>query len=762
VFLTLVIVLLLALASWLVGRAVLTIAAVEQASWIGPVCGFALLLCVSAGTIHLPGRAYTALACVLVIVAAAVLFTRRRRIAWVAPGAPAAAVAAGLTAALMCIPFAVNGRFGLIGQSVGDDLGAHYALVASLQKGFTLPTPPHSSGYPIGLHSLVAATSMAIGDINEAFTAVVILIPVLAAIAAVGFLRDQPPVRRTLAGTLVALPYLTAAFYAQNAFKEMADGLFVLGLAIALAEATARRSPRAALTLGVLAAGAVQVTGYPAIAWAAGGAAIWALMTLAAERRLPRRADARKLAAPLAWAAGALGLLLLPSIGRVVAFDPVNAASGGNPHFLGYYFHNISAFEALGAWPIGDFRYFPTITNSFYIGILEGAVALLFVICLGWWLRDRRRFAIPAVLAAAALIYAYARHTQGPYVNAKPLAAIAPLAMLTMLAPLLAVARERTIASLDGVAARAALLGFAALAAYCTLDVLDDARVGPLEHVADLMRLRPAVQNRSTLFLPEDHYVTWELAGAKLSVPTVWSIPSDVPVTPRKVVVGAPADFDSVDPATLDHFEYVVAARTASQSQAPANFRPVAQTRWYELFKRVGPTAPRSIIEPAGEPGAILDCRTPAGANLSRAHGVAGVRTPPVYGPGWSIAPPGTPAIIASSGRSVSQQLTLAPGRNEISLQYQSQVPMTLTLSSGQKLHIPAYLGAYAQLWRVGEVTVPGGPVTATVTLDRAPIEVVGRTAILGLLAASPPGAADSEVPLARACGRYVDWYRAG
>jgi hypothetical protein len=586
-----------------------------------------------------------------------------------------------------------------------------------------------------------------------------ILIPVLTACVAVGVLREWPPVRRVLAAALVGLPYLTAAFYAQNAFKEMGDGLFVVALAAALLRVTRSRVAREAVVIGVLAAGAVQVTGFPALGWAVGGAAAWVGLVLIADRRLPTPARARDLLPSVGWASAGLIVPLLPSAGRVVSFNPVEAATAGDPHFLGYYFHNISAFEALGVWPIGDFRYFPTFTNMFYVGILVGGVALVFVACFGWWLGGRSRLALPAVLIAAALIYAYARHTQGPYVNAKPLAAMAPLVMLTLVGGLMAFSRAFPLFSLAGAATRVLALAFAALAIYSTLDVLDDARVGPLQRSADLMQLRPIVKGHSTLFLPEDHYVNWELAGADLSYPTIWSIPSAVPVTPRKVVVGAPADFDSIEPATLDHFDYVVAARTATQSEPPANFKLVRTTRWYELYRRTGPTAPRGDLDPAAQPGATLDCTTPTGAQIARSGGVAAVRQMPSYGPGWSVAPPGTPSIIGSSGASYSQSLVLPSGRQELSLQYQSQVPLTVSLSTGQRFSLPAYLGAYGSFWRVGDVSGSGRPVTVTVKLDRAPIEVVGRSAILGLVAAASPEAHDQIVPVRRACGRYVDWY---
>ena len=257
----------------------------------------------------------------------------------------------------------------------------------------------------------------------------------------------------------------------------------------------------------------------------------------------------------------------------------------------------------------------------------------------------------PSVFAAAALIYAYARHTQGPYLNAKPLAAMAPLAMLVLIAPLLDWARRWPTLTLDGAARRLLLVGFTVLAAYCTLDVLDDARVGPLQHAQDLMRLRPLVKGHATLFLPEDHYVNWELAGAKLSYPSVWSIPSNYPLSPRKGAVGAPVDFDAVDAATLDHFEYVVTTRGEAQSQAPANWHLVAQTQWYDLYHRVGPTAARQILEPTGQPGAVLDCRTPTGLGWPPRLGSRPSGKPPTTGRVGAECRPERPTSSRLPGR---------------------------------------------------------------------------------------------------------------
>ena len=52
-----------------------------------------------------------------------------------------------------------------------------------------------------------------------------------------------------------------------------------------------------------------------------------------------------------------------------------------------------------------------------------------------------------------------------------------------------------------------------------------------------------------------------------------------------------------------------------------------------------------------------------------------------------------------------------------------------------------------------------GGPLTVTVELPARKRLAVERTAQLGTLVATRAGERGRTVPLARACGRYVDWY---
>jgi hypothetical protein len=171
------------------------------------------------------------------------------------------------------------------------------------------------------------------------------------------------------------------------------------------------------------------------------------------------------------------------------------------------------------------------------------------------------------------------------------------------------------------------------------------------------------------------------------------------------------------------------------------------------------------VVEPPDEPGAILDCRHAGARELSRQAGRATVLPAPIVGPrkAWR------PGSSFELGESASQTLELAPGRWEVSLQYHS--PVGLELEAGRRAELPASLdGMFAfepgegQFWPAGTIEVQRrGPIRFTVRPRDLPWagRVLGaqRTSWLGALALTRPDRI-REVPLADACGQYLDRYR--
>ena len=306
------------------------------------------------------------------------------------------------------------------------------------------------------------------------------------------------------------------------------------------------------------------------------------------------------------------------------------------------------------------------------------------------------------------------------------------------------------LASFSAAAFVAAVVVYFGAALGSSYLVLRGSQVGPNDHTDELRSLRPLLHGKPTLVLFYDDYFKWELLGVPSSSPLPLG-----PVIPAVVQRAKPwsygqaLDFDSVDAPTLDRFDYVITTRTSDQSEPPANFHQVGQSRSYIVWQRSGPTQPRKILAESGQPGAFLDCRKPAGLALSRQPGVARVRPAPLSSP---------PLATLAPGQSTQVQLRMPPGQWDLSLPFVSPQAVTVT---GGGLHswLPPNLDRPGPLWPVGRVTSTGAPITLTVSVaNPSPIYSGNHFFQAGSLVADRVAAAQT-VPLSAACGRYVDWY---
>ncbi len=204
---------------------------------------------------------------------------------------------------VLSIPFAISGRWGLLGVGFNNDLGLHLAWAEWLRSGFG---PDAEPGYPLGPHGLAVATAAVPGiGLGQAFLGEIVAIGVMTGLTALGALRELTPGRRTLAAAMVALPYLAASYYAQAAFKETAEALLVLAFAIWL---TAVRGPacqswrdRVLFVLPPLAlAGGIFFSySFAGLAWPVAILALWSLTLPAVRAALRPRALLRFLLRPL-------------------------------------------------------------------------------------------------------------------------------------------------------------------------------------------------------------------------------------------------------------------------------------------------------------------------------------------------------------------------------------------------------------------------------------------------------------------------------
>lgn len=735
-------------------------------AWYGGAIGLAALIVVARVAVRLPGDATTAAVLVgLLALAAGALLARRGQLRVSREGA----ILAGLALLAACVPFLVAGRVGLLGVSFNNDTAQHLLWAEGLRDAHVAALAPSPGSYPLGPHAVAVTLAQATGlSLDATFTALLVALPVLTALAARSVLGDAAAGWRVAVSLLAGLAYLTASYYAEGAFKETIMAGLLLAFAVALQDlGEDGMRARSAALLAFPVAGMLYSYSYAGAVWPALTVALWLALDLLVRQRTSGwrgvRAQARALAPAAAVAVAALALLVVVELPTMVSFlrsaTGAGSASGGGilSTDLGNLAGPIPVYEAFGIWLGPDFRYTPP--NGPFNSGLFAALAVAATAYGGLWLLSRRRLALPAALGAAALVYLRSRHAgDSPYVTAKALVVAAPLVVLVaggaLARPLAALPRRSEL----NLARLAALALFVVLAGLSSLHALRGAQVEPTNHRDELSGLRSLLGRSPTLFLGHDDYYAWELRGVPAAQPA-FAAPIPIALRPEKAwVYGQPFDFDTVTPGTLDRFAFVITPRTPDQSEAPPNFRLVRRTRSFAVWRRTGPTPARGTLPgEVGVPGALLDCTTPAGRALAARRGQARVMPPPVGNSG----PPG-PLL---PGHSVRLPFRLPAGRWTLSVPYQG--PQAVTVSVGAlRATLPPNLDRPGPLWQLGELTVRDGePLALTVSVGGRrpwPLRSPMHLAYVGNVVATRADVGRRTVPLSDACGSYVDWYRLG
>ena len=296
----------------------------------------------------------------LVVAAAAVLWWRPRRER--SGGAAARGLPGRVVVALaFSIPFAVSGRWGLLGVGFNNDLGLHLAWAEWLRSGFgPAPKPATRWGRMRWRRRSRRCRGSASARPSSARSSRSASSPRSAALTV---LDDLGPARRTLAATLVAIPFLGASYFAQGAFKETAEALFVLAFALWLHTLDRdRRRPTgryvAQLGFGPSAVGR-RCWGRGLLLLQLCGACLAGvdLRALGADRAgdaagalaAPLVGDLRQPATLLTI--GVLGALaVLTVVGPYAFIHGFNRVAGTNTY------GPVSPVEALGIWPTSNYR----------------------------------------------------------------------------------------------------------------------------------------------------------------------------------------------------------------------------------------------------------------------------------------------------------------------------------------------------------------------------------------------------------------------
>jgi hypothetical protein len=788
-------------ASLLVGRALLLLAGRGSWSWLEPAVGFAAVLTVTGVLARAPGHGTSATLglALLLLAAGAIIFLLRatpadgrksgagvgfsahRRWETLRRGLPVALA----IALVLSIPFAISGRWGLLGVGFNNDLGLHLAWAEWLRSG---AGPVPDTGYPLGPHGLAAAVAAVPGiSLGQAFVGEIFAIAILTGLTALAALPRFGPGRRLLAATMVAIPYLAASYFAQGAFKETAEALFVLAVAVGLRDVgslpdTLVARLRFALPWLALAGGIFFSYSFAGLAWPIVTAALWSLTLPEVRRALAPRALLHFLLKPatlltiVVLAGLAVAATLVGPFGFVHSFNKVAGTNTYGP---------VSPFEALGVWPATNYRL--EAPGGAHLTGLAGAIGVLALIAgTAWWVR-RRELAVPLGLAASVALYLAALPTSGDYSHAKALMIGAPVAMLVVIRPLLAefplFTRRRAsnvqMADVSGPSTAVVRIGWGLLAVvfiggavYSSFLALRNAPVGPPGHGAELRAFLPVLHGKPVLYAGQDRYAAYELLGADTHVPLVEFPDPGVSENPEKPFdtgdAYSPIDFDSFSRGTLDSFPYVITGRAAWNSQAPRGFKRIAATPSFLLWERTG-EAPeqRHVVLEGTDAGALAGCVSPEIRILLANHGRASMF------PAVAIAPKTEwdAGHQLQAGERTAQTTELPKGRWRLSLQYFSPFVLTLSAPGFRRELKPALdgqrpntisLANNGQFWPAGVFASGGGRVPFTVTAAEPSfmqrLSGYDDVASIGNLVAVRAGER-RIVPLSSACDSWIDWY---
>ena len=741
-----------------IGQGLCALAGRRAWAWWAPGAGFAAMLALAGVLVRVPGHSKTAAGAIAVatIVSLAAPSVRRALAAALPEGVPVVLLAL----AFSLIPFLVWRRTGILGEGMNNDSGAHLGTVLWLEHGRgpapvgALGGPLAQVGYPLGPHGIIAALSLSLGwvSVGHAFDGLVVAIAPLTSLAALAAL---PPARRAwrlIAALLVGMSYLALSFQVQASFKETMQALLVLAVVAGtrdlLDDFDARLRWRAAIPIGVAIAGSVYVYSY--------GGLVWPVAAAAAVVLAMRAVRTAVVALPGFLLAAAV--VIAPQLHQMArfAYSPFGAENGE-----GNLLHAISPFELLGVWFNYDFRWTPDPLWPTVAGI--AVVSLAAVVAVTRLLRRHDLVLIAGAIPIVAL-YAFAAGAKNIYLGAKAGAIAAPIVALVIAAGLLLASERRRSLAVGVLAALTA-----ALAAWSSFLVLRDARVGPTEHHRELAQLRTRIKpGDRVLFMPKNDFVQWDLVGLTVAQARTFYSPLVVPkaLTKPNSATGF-TDFDAVSADTLDEFTYAISTNSPYQSAPPPNWRQVAHTRSYILWKRDGPTPMVYATDGALTPGRMLDCASAFGKRrVAQARGGYAVVEPrPVLGPAtrWSFQPP-------LAGQSGTMTLRVPRGVWDLSLAYASN-PGLIVEAGALRRAMPATIDRNGTYYLVGTVRMrAAGTLRIRATQEELgwfgrALGSRGRTRgldspwnwPLGGVALTRHGVRPRRMSPQAACGRYVD-----
>lgn len=737
-------------ASLIIGQGVLRLCGRRTWSWLSAPVGLSALMLLAVPALHAPGRSTTMGVLIgLVVIAGAVAMVRDPGMRPPLVGLGAGASVLGLT----LLPFAVAGRSGTLGVSNDNDMASHLLWAEAHISDVVMALNSVGPTYPMGPHALTAAIAAPLGmPVDQVFAGVTMAGPVLLGWTALAALRRAGTLGQLVFVPLVGMPLLIAGYYGQGSFKEVFIAMLALGTALALAAFPPTDGRLRWVPLGLIVAGMLSVYSYTALVWPGLFFLLWlaghAVLTVSAGGGAVGRLKAAvsREAVPLLIGAAVTLVVLVPQLPRLIRF--AQGGTGIDSSSLGNLPGRLPFWEVLGIWHSDDYRLPPP--DALGAGAWGGAMSVLVVLGLAWWVR-RGSWMVPAAAVGSFLIWVYSDRTASPYVTAKALVVLAPFVMLLVARPLVERDWSAWAQPTWRLLAPALLLLLVVEGLGSSWRVLRHSPIGPRDHMEQLRALRPTLERQKTLFLGNDDFLRWELPDVPVSAPFI-GIPG-VPTRPEKnFVYGQALDIDSVPVSAINDVTWVITPRDALGSALPSQLRLTRTTKDFALYRRVGRVAERQTLAEGGDPAAILDCAHSADARrLSRRQGVAAVREAPAGVPGSTLP--------AGADRRFTLPV-LTAGTWDIVLQYTSGLGFTVSAPGMASVRMSPNLDRPGPRFTVGRIHLsrPSAP-SIRIHVDGHPLSSTVYPAVVNLVGANPV-APERVVPLRKACGKDVDYYR--
>jgi hypothetical protein len=456
-------------------------------------------------------------------------------------------------------------------------------------------------GYPTGVLMPIgighALTGYDLAWIYQPYIAFLGAMLALSLYALLGPLVPQRP-PRAFAAFVSAQPAILFGYSLWGGIKELAGAWLFAQLAVLVPWTLEPRwSARAVLPLAVVCAAIVCVLSLPAVAWLVPAAAIAGVLLW--------RWPVRSIPVKLGVFATAVVVLAVPAI--VAAIDWLPKVSNFRAETeLGNLFGPLSKLQALGIWPVGDFRARPDDIAPTYVLI---AVVVAAGVMGLWWAWRRGAWELPTYLGIVALGSGAVVAVSSPWVSGKAIAMASPAflaAAFAGCAALFALGR-RVETAVVAIAIAGGVLWSNALA-YHDVSLAPRGQLHELETIGNAF----AGQGPALMTSYEPYGARHFLRNENPEGASELRRRFDYLQNGQMLDKGVSADIDRLRLDGILAYRMLVLRRGPAASRPPSVYRLVRSGRYYEVWQRPGPGGP-TILEhlPLGsatQAAAVPDC----------------------------------------------------------------------------------------------------------------------------------------------------------